>query len=85
MAIPSLGVGSGLPLDDLLANLRSTENNVLKLIQNRQIQVQNRLSAYGKIQSSLEALKDASQALGKAQTFGALKSSVNNDAFKVGS
>lgn len=81
MAISSIGVGSGLPLEDLLKNLRNSENQSLALIQSRATTVQNRLSGYGTIKSSIEALKTASEALGKAETFGALKTSVNNEAF----
>ena len=81
MAISSIGVGSGLPLEQLLADLRKSENQTLALIQSRQITVQSRLSAYGTIKSSIEALKTASNALGKAETFGALKTTVSGDGF----
>lgn len=81
MAISSIGVGSGLPLDELLDQLRTSENQALALIKNRHTTVQSRLSAYGTIKSSIEALKTAAGALGKTETFGALKASVNGDAF----
>lgn len=81
MAISSIGVGSGLPLDDLLAKLRASENQSLTLIESRASTVQSRLSAYGTIKSSIEALKTASDALAKSETFGALKTSVGGDAF----
>lgn len=81
MAISSIGVGAGLPLDELLDQLRTSENQALALIQNRATTVQSRLSAYGTIKSSIEALKTAAGALGKVETFGALKTSVNGEAF----
>ena len=81
MAISSIGVGSGLPLDQLLDDLRSSENHALVLIQNKQIGAENRLSAYGKIQSSIEALKTAADKLGKSDTFGALTTNVSSEAF----
>ncbi|MFW7342500.1 flagellar filament capping protein FliD [Pollutimonas sp. H1-120] len=81
MAISSIGVGSGLPLDELLGKLRASENQALTLIESRATSVQSRLTAYGTIKSSIEALKTASDALGKAETFGALKTSVNSEAF----
>lgn len=81
MAVPSLGVGSGLPLDQLLADLRSSENQALVLIQNKQVGAQNRLSAYGKVQSAIENLKSAAEKLGNNDTYGALKSTVSSDAF----
>src|SRR3546814_10359062 len=81
MAISSIGVGSGLPLDTLLAQLRASENQALGLIESRASTVQSRLSGYGTIKRSIEALKTASEALGKAETFGALQTSVNGDVF----
>ncbi|MGB3287881.1 MAG: flagellar filament capping protein FliD [Burkholderiaceae bacterium] len=83
MAISSIGVGSGLPLDELLGKLRASENQSLTLIESRAKSVQSRLTAYGTIKSSIEALKTASDALGKAETFGALKTSVNSEAFSA--
>lgn len=81
MAISSIGVGSGLPLEELLENLRTAENKSLGLIEARATSVQSRLSGYGTIKSSIEALKTASDALGKADTFGALKTSVAGEAY----
>lgn len=81
MAISSIGVGSGLPLDELLDQLRTAENQSLALIESRATSVQSRLSGYGTIKSSIEALKTASDALGKADTFGALKTNVAGEAY----
>lgn len=81
MAISSIGVGSGLPLDQLLTDLRNSENQSLVLVQSKQVDAANRLSAYGKVQSSIEALKTAAEKLGKDDTYGALKATVSSDAF----
>lgn len=81
MAISSIGVGSGLPLDQLLADLRKSENQALSLIQSRQVRAESRLSAYGTLKNALESLKTATDALGKADTFGALKTSVSGEAY----
>src|SRR5690606_39414663 len=81
MAVSSIGVGSGLPLDQLLTDLRNSENQALALIQTRQVSAQNRLSAYGNIQSSIEALKTAAEKIGKAETLDALKTSTASEAF----
>lgn len=77
----NLGVGSNLPLEQLLTDMRKVENQSLALINARAETVQSRLSGYGTIKSSIEAFKTASDALGKAETFGALKTSVNGEAF----
>lgn len=81
MAISSIGIGSGLPLEELLENLRTAENQGLALIQSRADTVKSRFSAYATIKSSVEALKNASEAMGKADTFGALKTSATGDAY----
>ncbi|WP_397475571.1 flagellar filament capping protein FliD [Pusillimonas sp.] len=81
MAISSIGVGSGLPLEELLSDLRNSENHALALIQSKQVGAQNRLTAYGRIQSSIEALKTAAEKLGKDDTYGALKTTVSTDAY----
>ena len=81
MAISSIGVGSNLPLGDLLESLRANESQALNLIKFQQTNADNRFSAYGTLKSTIEALKKTSDALGKAETFGALKTSVNSDAF----
>jgi len=83
MAISSIGVGSGLPLDQLLSDLRNTENQALALIQKKQVGAQNRLTAYGRIQSSIEALKSAAEKLGKDDTYGGLKTSVSGDTYSA--
>lgn len=81
MAISSIGVGSGLPLDQLLTDLRNSENQSLVLIQNKQVGAENRLNAYNRVQSSIEALKTAAEKLGKDDTYGALKANVSTDAY----
>ncbi|HEY9280307.1 MAG TPA: flagellar filament capping protein FliD, partial [Eoetvoesiella sp.] len=85
MAVSSIGVGSGLPLEELLNNLRNSENNALVLIQSKQINAEQRLSAYGTLKNALEELNKAGQALGKAETMGALKTSVTGDSFTASS
>lgn len=81
MAISSIGVGSGLPLDQLLTDLRNSENQSLVLIQNKQVGAENRLTAYNRVQSAVEALKTAAEKLGKDDTYGALKANVSTDAY----
>src|SRR3546814_12240915 len=77
--ISSIGVGSGLPLGDLLTQLRTNENTALKLIQTQQISAQNKLSAYGKIKQELGGLQSAAQTLNNADTYCAPQTSVNGE------
>ncbi|MFA5664743.1 MAG: flagellar filament capping protein FliD [Burkholderiaceae bacterium] len=80
--ISSLGL-SGLPLDDLLNNLRTNERQSLDLIQNRADRAQSRLSAYGQLKSALVAFQQAAQNIGKIDTFNAVQVSSTSDAFKA--
>lgn len=83
MAISSIGVGSGLPLEELLSDLRKSENYALSAIQSRQVQAENRFSAYSTLRSTIETLQTAASTLAKADTYGALKTSVNGDAYSA--
>ena len=83
MAISSIGVGSGLPIDQILTDLRKSENIALELVQQRQIQETSRFSAYGSIKSSLEAFKNAAEKLGKIETIGAMRASSSSETISV--
>lgn len=67
--ISSLGVGSGLDLNTLLANISKNEQLPLGLIQQQQASYSTKLSAYGQIGSALSALQTAAAALGTASLF----------------
>ncbi|HHU95485.1 MAG TPA: flagellar filament capping protein FliD [Alcaligenaceae bacterium] len=83
MAISSIGVGSGLPLDQLLTDLRKAESQPLQLIKQRQVISEARLSGYGIIKGALTDLQKSAQALGKTETYGALKATSSSDALGV--
>ena len=83
MAISSIGVGSGLPLDQLLDDLRKAENTSLVLIQNKQVEAELRLSGYSKLKSAIDGLQTAAKALGDTDTYGALKATSSGDAVSV--
>lgn len=77
----NLGVGSGLPLTQLLADLRANENQALTLIKNRYDASQNRVSAYATLRNAVENVKTAAQAVSKENTLGALKATTTGDAY----
>ncbi|AYR21978.1 flagellar filament capping protein FliD [Alcaligenes faecalis] len=83
MAISSIGVGSGLKLDELLENLRTTEKKSLAVIQNRQIANTNKISGYGQLKSSLSELQAAAKALNTEDAFGAVKVTSNSENINV--
>lgn len=80
MAISSVGVGSGLPVDKILADLRKVENQSLALIQNRKSAAEARLSGYSVLKGSLDSLQGAGKKLADPDIFSAFKSTASNDA-----
>ncbi len=80
-SISSIGVGSGLPLDTLLADLRKAENVPLAALQSRAEKEQQRFSAYGTLKSALDTVSSAAATLGKAATFNAVKPTVTGETF----
>ena len=80
-SLSSIGVGSGLPLDTLLSQLRTAENAPLAALQTRATKEQQRFSAYGTLKSALDAVSSAAEALGKSETFHGVKASVTGDTF----
>ncbi|MBQ0217297.1 flagellar filament capping protein FliD [Alcaligenes faecalis] len=83
MAISSIGVGSGLKLDELLEDLRKTEKKSLAVIQNRQVANTNKISAYGQLKSGLSELQAAAKKLNSEDLYGAVKTTVNSEDIKV--
>lgn len=80
-SVTSLGVGSGLPLEDLMTSLQNAENTKLKIIDNQRATIKDKISGYGKIQSSLSALNSAIQALGDPAGFGSVSAKASGSDF----
>lgn len=74
-SVSSLGIGSGLDLNALLANLRSAEQAPLGVLQQQQRSYTAKLSAYGQLNSALSALQTAAAALAKPALFQGVKAS----------
>jgi flagellar hook-associated protein 2 len=74
-SISSLGVGSNLDLNSLLANLKSAEQAPLVAMQRQQVSYTSKLSAYGQLNSALSALQTAAAALAKPGLFQGMKAS----------
>src|SRR5690606_30302990 len=84
MALSSIGVGSGLPLADLLAGLRVAEEQPLTALATRRKSYDARLSAYGTLKNSLESLQKAAGALKDVATFTSkAATSSNTDALSA--
>ncbi|WP_076591591.1 flagellar filament capping protein FliD [Herminiimonas arsenitoxidans] len=76
MAVSSIGVGSGLPLDTLLTNIMTAESQPLTLMAQKEASYQAKLSAYGILNSALSAFQTAMANLGKSSTFENLQTSI---------
>lgn len=76
--ISSLGIGSGLNLNDLLTNIQSAESAGLTAITTQQTSYKSQLSAYGQIKSALAAFQTAAAALGSASVFGSSAATSSN-------
>ena len=80
MAISSIGVGSNLPLAQLLDNLRASQEVRLTAIEKRQTSVDARITAYGQLKSELTNLSNAAKAL-STDAFDAMKTMVTGSDF----
>ncbi|MFC7287725.1 flagellar filament capping protein FliD [Herminiimonas glaciei] len=76
MAVSSIGVGSGLPLDDLLTKLMTAESQPLTLMAQKEASYQAKLTAYGTLSGALSAFQTAMASLGKSSTFENLQTTV---------
>lgn len=81
--ITSLGVGSGLDLSGLLDQLKEAESAKLAPISDQKQSYQAKLSAFGRLESALESLRESALALGKTETFQALDSKMQGEAVTV--
>lgn len=74
-AVSSLGIGSGLDLNTLLAGMKSAEQAPLMAIQAQQSSYTSKLSAYGQLNSALSGLQAAAAALALPALFQGVKAS----------
>lgn len=78
--VASLGVGSGLNLQQLLSDLVSAEKKPITLIQQQQSAYKTKISAYGSISSKLSALQTAANALKSPLSLESYKASSSDTA-----
>lgn len=79
-SITSAGIGSGLDVESLISKLVSVERAPIQQLQKRTDGLKTQLSVYGKLQSSLSALRDAASKLTRSDTFGAVAATSSNAA-----
>lgn len=61
--LSAAGIGSGLDVDNIVAQLMALERRPLDLLQQRKEDIEARISAYGGLKSSLATFQDAMQQL----------------------
>ncbi len=71
--VSSLGIGSGLDLNSLLASIKSAEQAPLVALQQQQRSYTTKLTAYGQLSSALSALQTAAAALAKPALYTGVK------------
>lgn len=69
--ISSAGIGSSLPVEDIITKLMSIEKQPITRLQSQASTIQTKISAFGQLQSALSTFRDSSLALTKATTWGA--------------
>jgi flagellar hook-associated protein 2 len=69
--ISSAGIGSSLPVEDIITKLMSIEKQPITRLQSAASTIQTKISAFGQLQSAVSTFRDASLALTKAATWGA--------------
>ena len=69
--ISSIGIGSGLDINSIITQLVAVEQVPLTKLRTEASSLQTKLTTYGKVQSYLSALREASSALTRTDTWGA--------------
>lgn len=69
MAITSLGVGSGLQLEELLTNLMAVEQRPLQMLAAKQSSFETKLSGYSMVQSAISTFQGAVSGLSKMSSY----------------
>jgi len=69
--ISSIGIGSGLDINSIITQLVAVEQVPLNKLKTEATTLQTKLTTYGKAQSYLSALREASSALTRTDTWGA--------------
>ncbi|MGP9633055.1 flagellar filament capping protein FliD [Halomonas sp. AOP43-A1-21] len=82
-SITSLGVGSGLDLTGLLDELQKAERGKLEPITQQKADQKAKISAYGQLQTSLNAFNDAVAKINDPKLYQSLSANVRGDDIKA--
>jgi flagellar hook-associated protein 2 len=67
--LSSPGIGSGMDVKNIVAQLMALERQPINALQTNTKKIESQLSAYGKLQSTMTALRDAAKALSNTETW----------------
>jgi flagellar hook-associated protein 2 len=82
VGLSSIGIGSGLPIEDIVSKLMSAESQPLTLLAQKEASYQSKLSGYGSLSGALSQFQSTMANLGKASTFQSLASNIgDSDVF----
>ena len=80
MAISSPGLGSNLPVNDIVAQLMAVEARPLQALDRKEAAFQSQLSAFGSLKSALATFQEAMQGLNDANRFQAYKAAIGDSS-----
>ncbi|WP_341675069.1 flagellar filament capping protein FliD [Niveibacterium sp. SC-1] len=76
----SVGLATGLNVDDIVSKLMSAEQQPAVLLQQKSTKLSTQLSAFGQIKSVMSSLQDATTALGSADKYAAMSARVSDSS-----
>lgn len=80
MAISSAGIGSGLDVRSIVSQLVDIERQPIRQLQSEATRLQTQISAFGRVQSALSTLRDASAKLTQDSNWSASTATSSNTA-----
>ncbi|MBS1198573.1 MAG: fliD,flbC,flaV [Proteobacteria bacterium] len=83
--LTSLGIGSGLDVENIITQLMSIERRPLTALDTKESSVKSKISAFGSISSALSTLKDAATTLADPSKLAGFKANFADTAIASGS
>lgn len=80
MAISAAGLGSGLDIESIISGIMAVERRPLQLIEQRQSDIQTKISAYGSLKSSISKFQDALNDLKSINSFQVFSTKSTDDS-----
>jgi flagellar hook-associated protein 2 len=80
MATTGMVGGSGIDVSSIVSQLMTIERRPLQVLQQRESQIEARLTAFGRVQSALDKLQATANVLRQGATFSAARAKASNEA-----